>query len=79
MPINALLYNHQLARLKAQQALSPDDREAYIDLVGHYAERISCWRRSDPSREDKKLFEFLICEVGMPRKTVTLSLSKGVW
>lgn len=44
MNLNQLLHSHQLAKLNVQQAKSCEDREAYTDLVGHYAMRITDWR-----------------------------------
>ncbi|AKM08766.1 hypothetical protein [Croceicoccus naphthovorans] len=47
MNLNQLLHNHQLAQLNAQHAQSCNDRETYFDLVGHYAKRITEWRRAN--------------------------------
>lgn len=44
MPVNDLLAQHQLARLNAQNAASPEDRAAFADLETYYAERIGAWR-----------------------------------
>lgn len=46
MNINQLLYNHQLAKLNAQQATSGKDGGVYFDLVGYYDRRIIAWRRA---------------------------------
>ena len=46
MSLNQLLYNHQLAKLNAQTAISQADRATYSELVGHYAQRITDYRRA---------------------------------
>jgi len=47
MNVNQLLHNHQLAKLKAQHAHSRWEREDYSDLIGHYAQQITAWRKSE--------------------------------
>ncbi len=47
MPINQLLFDHQLAMLRAQRARSLQDRDTYLELVGYYAKRITDWRRAN--------------------------------
>ena len=47
MNVNQLLHNHQLAKLKAQHAHSRGERETNSDLISHYAQQITAWRRSE--------------------------------
>ena len=47
MNVNKLLHNHQLAKLKAQHAHSRGEREVNSDLISHYAQQITTWRRSE--------------------------------
>lgn len=56
MNVNQLLHNHQLAKLKAQHAHSRKDRDVNFDLVGHYAEQITAWRKAEG-----------LSEIGWPR------------
>lgn len=44
MDPNQLLYNHQLARLKAQHALLPAYRDNSSALISQHAARITAWR-----------------------------------
>jgi hypothetical protein len=53
--MNQLLYNHQLAKLNAQHSRSDKSRKSNFDLVGHYAARITAWRRTQG-----------LCETGWP-------------
>ena len=46
MPMNDLLARHQLARLNAQNAASPEDRATFAGLEAYYAERIEAWREA---------------------------------
>jgi len=46
MNLDQLLHNHRLAESNAQRAQSLQDRDTYFDLVGHYARRITQWRRA---------------------------------
>ena len=45
MNVNQLLHNHQLVKLKAQYALSHEEREVNSDLISHYAPKITPCRR----------------------------------
>lgn len=47
MDMNQLLYHHQLAKLNAQHSRSDQNRKSSFDLVGHYADRITAWRRAN--------------------------------
>lgn len=45
MDLNHLLYNHQIALINEQQASCADERQAFFDLVEHYAMRIQQLRK----------------------------------
>ncbi len=47
MPVNALLFQHQLALMKADRLASVGSRSTMIDLVGHYARQITEWRSAE--------------------------------
>lgn len=44
MDPNQLLHNHQFAKLMAQHALLPTNRDNNAALIGQYAARITAWR-----------------------------------
>lgn len=47
MDLNQLLYNHQLAMLKAQAPEQTGKPMSSFDMVGFYAKRIRAWRHGE--------------------------------
>lgn len=47
MPMNKLLFDHQLAAMKADRSGSPEERKEAAESMGHRAKRMADWRRTN--------------------------------
>ena len=47
MPMNKLLFDHQLAAMKVDRSGTAEERKDAIDLMGGRAKRIADWRKTN--------------------------------